>query len=59
MLKNNIETFKPMFLINDFSKQFDKIFLGVKSGSALPRKIGSENGTELFLQGISGQVGQN
>ena len=36
-------------LINDFSKQFDEIFLGAKSGSALPREIGSENGSELFL----------
>ena len=34
---------------SDFLKPFDEIFLGAKSGSALPWKIGSENGSELFL----------
>ena len=33
----------------DFLKQFDEIFVEAKSGSALPREIGSENGSELFL----------
>ena len=50
-LYGSLSDFKKQYfkIPPDFLKPFDEIFLGAKSGSALPREIGSENGSKLFI----------